>query len=71
MTVQMGITLVLSYAPEKPFRNWPPGKMRIRHRNGDIMRVYVRNKQTTTAYAVKEEGGFWVPAFRLGMNKKI
>ena len=61
--VLFGITPVL------PLALFPSGKVRIKMRNNQFVRVFV--KQPTGGireFAVKRCGDYWVPSFEVGAN---
>ena len=55
----------------KPLKGFPPGKIRIRLREEDLVRVYVWRKQRgIKEFLVKEVEGHWVPYLQVGENFK-
>ncbi len=69
--VQRGIPLVYGVVAMKPMEGFPAGRMRIRMRNTDYVRVFIRPPEGGIRhFAIRENGsGVWVPAVEIGANK--
>lgn len=69
--IQKGIHLVIGIPlVVKPLVLFPEGKKRIRMRNNDAVRVFVKTKDGITEYVIKECEGGWMPAFRTRVNHR-
>lgn len=51
-----------------PLSGFPSGKTRIIQRPNSAVRVCVKSDSEIAIYAVKEDGGKWIPALLLSRN---
>ena len=66
---QMGLTIVFGVVPVRPIVGLPHGKVRVRLRNNDFARVFVRNGYGTRQFVIGvNEEGMWYPAAEQGRN---
>lgn len=64
----VGAKIVFGSKPPLPMRGFPEGKIRVRARNTDFLRVRVRTECGIREYYVKEVDGYWEPAIETGFN---
>lgn len=66
--VAYGIPVVFGSQPLKPLLGFPPGKVRLRIRSRDCVKARVKTADGVREFVVKEEDGFWVPAYETARN---
>jgi hypothetical protein len=65
----MGIfksSIVFGLAEPRPAKGFPDGRIRWRLRNDEAVLARVRTSDGIREFCVKEEDGFWMPAFESG-----
>jgi len=68
MAILVGEPIVYGIQDVLPLKDFPEGKYRIRLRNYDWARVYVKTKESIREFLVKEQEGSWIPAVEVGSN---
>ena len=58
-------------APPKGMQGFPPGRIKVRQRNNDFARAYVRTPDGIRQFVIKEIDGAWVPFCEQGRNIHI
>jgi hypothetical protein len=59
---------VFGMRPARPLRGFPAGRVRIRQRNTDYARAFVKTGDGIRAFIIAEQGGYWVPYAEVGAN---
>lgn len=54
--------------PELPVRGFPPGRIRIRQRNTEFPRAFVKTANGIRHFIIAELDGHWVPYAEQGAN---
>lgn len=62
---------VFGISEPKPLKGFPPGKVRIKMRKSDFTLIRVKTPDGIREFLVKEEDGFWMPAFETGRNNRL
>jgi hypothetical protein len=62
--IQFGIVSI------KPIHEQPSGKIKIKMRPYDFVKVYIRNESGTTGYHVEEIDNEWHLVYPIGVNYK-
>lgn len=66
----VGARYVLNVQTPKPIRYAPPGKMRIRMREGEFAMLYVRPPEGgVMQYCLTDEGDYWLPKWQIAANR--
>jgi hypothetical protein len=52
----------------KPLRNFPEGRIRLRLRNMDFAKAFVKTADGIREYIIGEHNGYWVPLHLVGEN---
>lgn len=52
----------------KPLKGFPEGRVKIRLRNTDFARAFVKTTSGIRQFIVAEVDGFWIPKFEQGSN---
>lgn len=55
----------------KPLRGFPSWRAKIKMRNEEFVRIYVKTANGIQCWIPKEENGFWVPGHNQGENKRV
>lgn len=63
-------TVVVGLAELKPLKGFPKGKIRIRMRSDDLLKVYIWNKTGIRVYSVNELDGVWYPGLLIAANMR-
>lgn len=53
-----------------PLKGFPAGKVRLKIRNDDFVRAYVKTEQGIECFIIAEEDGFWIPKYKQGANHR-
>lgn len=61
--VPFGITQIL------PLAGFPSGKARIRMRNYEFVKVFIKTEDELIGYYPKYSHGVWIPGYVIGKNK--
>lgn len=69
-TIRIGPPVIFGAGEPKPLKGFPPGRAKIRIRNDDFVRVYIKSDDGIREFTVFEEDGHWVPAFEGGSNQR-
>ena len=54
-----------------PLAGFPKGRARIRIRDNDFVRVYIKTESGIKEYHVQEVDGFWKPLCLISENKTV
>ena len=72
MSVSIGLNIVYGVHKPKPLVNFPAGKVRIRQRNTDFVRVYVKPPTGgVRSFCVVDEYGAWCRGPEQGSNTVV
>lgn len=63
--IPFGITQIL------PLAAFPKGRARIRIRQGEFVKVFVKTETGVRGFYPEETNGVWIPKYELGENKTI
>ena len=61
-------TCMYGVRPELPVRGFPPGRIRIRQRNTEFPRAFVKTANGIRHFIIAELDGHWVPYIEQGAN---
>ena len=61
-------TCMYGVRPELPVRGFPPGRIRIRQRNTEFPRAFVKTANGIRHFIIAELDGHWVPYAEQGAN---
>lgn len=61
-------TCMYGVRPELPVRGFPPGRIRIRQRNTEFPRAFVKTANGIRHFIIAELDGHWVPYMEQGAN---
>ena len=65
---KFGAQIAFGALPSLPLRGFPEGKARIRARNDEFVKVWIRTEGGIREFAVNERDGFWEPFLETGFN---
>ena len=63
--IPFGLTEIL------PLSGFPAGKVRIRIRNDDLVKVFVKSETGIQEFHPEEKDGVWIPKYKIGETKRI
>lgn len=71
MSVVLGEPILVGVYTTKPLRGFPEGRVKIRMRPNQFVRVYVFGPNASTCHLVREtpDGFAWVPAYETARNE--
>lgn len=55
---------------ELPLEGFPSGRAKIKIRQDDFVRVYIKSDESIREFVVEEKDGKWVPAFQTQSNSR-
>lgn len=61
---------VFGIRERKPLKGFPEGRVKIRLRNTDFARAFVKTASGIRQFIVAEVDGFWTPKFEQGSNER-
>lgn len=64
----IGVSIAFGTQEPKPTRGFPDGKLRLRIRSCKPVIARVKTAESIREFAVKEQDGFWIPAFETARN---
>ena len=64
-----GAEILFGVITPLPLKGFPKGRTRIRMRNNDIVKIWVRTEDGIEMWAPTEHDGYWKPKFKIGVNK--
>ena len=70
MTVTYGKKIPFGLTVPLPLVGFPEGKARIRIRQDEFARVFIKTESETIGFYPTESDGAWVPGYESGRNKK-
>ena len=70
ITVGIRKNAVYGVMPTKPLANFPAGRIRLRLRNTDFARVFVKTATGIRQFIVRDAGDTWEPLFEQGRNER-
>lgn len=56
--------------PALPLYGFPPGRVRIRQRNTDFAKAFVKTADGIRCFIIAEHEGYWIPYAEQGANHK-
>lgn len=65
------VTLAFGVREPLPLRNFPPGRVRLRMRNRELMQAFVKTSDGIMEFIVKEQDGFWEPFAERNRNRRL
>ena len=70
MAATFGTAHILGVCEPKPLAGFPDGRLKLRMRNKDFAKVFVRTTSSTRHFLVKEskDKTYWIPGVELGRN---
>jgi FtsP/CotA-like multicopper oxidase with cupredoxin domain len=60
--------IIFGIVDPKPLKGFPPGKVRLRIRNGSFALARVRDERGIREFLIRERDGFWTPYLESGRN---
>ena len=70
MGVMYGSELVFGSAEPLPLEGFPEGRIKVKIRGEDWVRVYVATSDGIREFVVEEKDGKWVPGLETGRNMR-
>ena len=54
----------------KPLKGFPEGRVKLRLRNKDFARAFVKTSNGIRSFIIAEQDGFWIPKWEQGSNHR-
>jgi len=70
-SIKIGKLLVFGITEIKPLSGFPEGRIKIKVRHNEFVRIYVKTNNGIRLFCVKEENGKWLPDAEVGRNHRI
>lgn len=71
MPAIIGKSIVFGVPESKPLSGFPTGKVRLKLRNDDFAKAYVRTASGIRVFHLEDSGEHWIPALEQGRNERI